>query len=95
MAKATTAAKTATTASTATKVAKTPPSPEHKMRMRIGRTIGRGVWLTGFNAENPDATKLERSAAWNEARKDFTKIGLKALKRLEKTGYQVVEKPTT
>lgn len=89
MAKAT----TATAAPTAPAPAKTPPSPEHKMRMRIGRTIGRGVWLTGYKAEFPDATKEERNLAWNEARKDFTKIGLKTLKTLEKSGYQVVDKP--
>ena len=76
-----------------TKADKDTTSPEHKMRMKAGRTIGRGVWLTGYKAENPDATKEERQAAWNEARKDFTKIGMKALKTLEKTGYQVVEKP--
>lgn len=68
-------------------------SPEHKMRMNIGRTIGRGVWLAGYKVEFPDATKAEQQVAWKEARKDFQKIGLKALKTLEKTGYQVIENP--
>ena len=86
-------AKATTTKTAPAAVQKTPPTPEHKMRMRIGRTIGRGIWLTGYKSEHPDATKEERQAAWNEARKDFTKIGLKALKTLEKTGYQVIEKP--
>ncbi len=80
-------------ATTAKKTVKKEHSPEHKQRMRIGRTIGRSIWLTGYKAEHPQATKEERQAAWSEARKDFTKIGLKSLKTLEKTGYQVVEKP--
>ena len=85
-------------AATATKAAVETPeldaeTVEHRRRMAIGRTIGRGVWLTGFKAENPDATKEEQRVAWEEARKDFTKIGLKALKTLEKTGYQVVDRP--
>ncbi len=67
--------------------------PEHKMRMRVGRTIGRGVWLTGYDAEHPNATKEERAAAWDKDRKDFTKIGLRALKALERKGYQVTERP--
>jgi len=71
---------------------KAPPSPEHKMRMRIGRSLGRGVWLTGYKVENPTATKEERQAAWHEARKDFTKVGMRALKSLEKNGFEVVPK---
>ena len=67
-------------------------TPEHKMRMRIGRTIGRGVWEAGYRAEFPDATKEERKAAWQDARKDFTKVGMRALKTLEKTGFDVVKK---
>ncbi|MEL6959585.1 MAG: hypothetical protein AAGL89_11605 [Pseudomonadota bacterium] len=67
-------------------------TPEHKMRMRIGRTIGRGVWEAGYKVEFPEATKDERKAAWEAARKDFTKIGLRALKTLEKTGFDVVKK---
>ena len=68
-------------------------TPEHKLRMKAGRTIGRGVWSAGHKAEFPDATKEERNAAWQEARKDFTKIGMKGLKALEKNGFQVTEKP--
>lgn len=92
MAKATTKAATKAAPKAA---AKAEATPEHKLRMRVGRTIGRGVWMTGYKAEHPTATKAERQAAWNEARKDFTKIGMKALKTLEKTGYEVVEKPAT
>ena len=84
----------ATAAAAKTTAAKPPldeiRTPEHKLRMRIGRTIGRGVWLASHKAEFPDATKEERKAAWEAARKDFQKIGLKALKTLEKTGFQVV-----
>lgn len=72
---------------------KEPPTEEQKLRMRVGRTIGRGVWMTGYKAEHPEATKEERSVAWEEARKDFTKIGLKALRTLEKTGFEVIKKP--
>jgi len=76
------------------KVAKPRSTAEQQLRKSIGRTIGRGVWITWFKAEFPNATKAERHAAWDEARKDFTKIGLKALKTLEKTGYEVVVKPS-
>ncbi|MBU2992737.1 hypothetical protein Q4555_03980 [Octadecabacter sp. 1_MG-2023] len=86
-----TTTKSTTTATSDAK--KDGPTSEHKLRMRVGRTIGRGVWMTGFKAENPNATKEERRAAWYEVQKDFTKIGMKALKTLEKTGYQVIEKP--
>ena len=68
-------------------------TPEQRLRTRIGLTIGRGVWLAGYKIENPDATSEERKEAWKEARKDFKKIGMKALKTLEKTGFEVVEKP--
>ena len=90
-------AKATTKAATAAKTAAEKPakSPELKMRMKVGRTIGRGVWLTGYKAENPDATKEQRKAAWIEARKDFTKIGLNALKTLEKSGFHVAEKPAS
>ena len=71
------------------------PTPEHKVRMRVARTIARSVWQTGYNAEHPDATNEEKKAAWNDARKDFTKVGMRALKTLEKTGYEVVEKRVT
>ncbi|MCF2904544.1 hypothetical protein L0666_06060 [Octadecabacter sp. CECT 8868] len=89
----TTKSTTTAKAAAASDAKKDGPTPEHKLRMRVGRTIGRGVWLTGFKAENPNATKEERRTAWYEAQKDFTKIGMKALKTLEKTGYQVIEKP--
>lgn len=85
----------ATTGTKSAVIAKVPPSDEQKLRMRVGRTIGRGVWLTGFKAENPNATKDERRAAWDEAREDFTKVGMRALKTLEKTGYQVIAKPAS
>ncbi len=68
-------------------------TPEQKMRLRAGRTIGRGVWLLGFKEEHPTASKEDRNAAWIEVRKDFTKVGMRALKALEKNGYEVVEKP--
>ncbi|MCF2870015.1 hypothetical protein L0664_02950 [Octadecabacter sp. G9-8] len=68
-------------------------TPEHRMRTRVGLTIGRGVWLAGYKIEFPNATADERKAAWKEARKDFKKIGMKALKTLEKNGFEVVEKP--
>jgi hypothetical protein len=83
----------------AKKVAKATPNlgevrtPEHIERMRVGRTIGRGVWLAGYKTEFPNATKEERTAAWQEARKDFTKVGMRALKTLEKNGFQVIQKP--
>jgi hypothetical protein len=41
---------------------------------------------------NTDATAEERKIAWKGARKDFKKIGMKALKALEKTGFEVTEK---
>ncbi len=90
MAKATT--KTATKA-TKKGVAKEDRSPEHVLRMDVSRAIGRGVWLTGYNSEFPDATGADRKLAWKEARKDFTKIGLKALKSIEKNGFKVIEDP--
>lgn len=67
-------------------------SPEKKMRIRAARNIGRGVWVVGYNAENPTATKEDRQAAWHEARKEFTKIGMGALRSLEKSGFEVTEK---
>ena len=66
-------------------------TPEQALRKRAGRSIGRGVWLAGFKAENPDASREDAKQAWNEARKDFTKIGMRALKTLEKAGLKVVE----
>jgi len=83
-------AKTTTATKTAAKIER---SPEHLHRMAVGRTIVRSVWLTGYKVEFPEATTEERKLAWKEARKDFTKIGLKALKTLEKTGYKVIEDP--
>jgi len=68
-------------------------TPEQALRKRAGRTIGRGVWLAGYEAENPNATTEETQAAWAEARADFKKIGMKALKTLEKTGLKVIEDP--
>jgi hypothetical protein len=41
---------------------------------------------------NTDATAEERKIAWKGARKDFKKIGMKALKILEKTGFEVTGK---
>ncbi|MDB4122389.1 hypothetical protein N9573_02360 [Octadecabacter sp.] len=41
---------------------------------------------------NTDATAEERKIAWKGARKDFKKIGMKALKKLEKTGFEATEK---
>lgn len=67
-------------------------TPEHKTRMKAGRTIGRGVWLAGYAAEFPDATKEERNAALQEARKDFTKIGMKGLRALERNGFELIDK---
>ena len=84
-------AATETTTKTAADMAEV-RTPDHLLRRRIGRTIGRGVWEAGYRAEFPDASKEERKAAWEEARKDFTKVGLRALKTLEKTGYEVVQK---
>lgn len=68
-------------------------TPEQSLRKRAGRTIGRGVWMAGFKAEHPNATRDEVKAAWAEARKDFTKIGMRALKTLEKSGLKVIEAP--
>ncbi|KPP93692.1 MAG: hypothetical protein HLUCCA08_05810 [Rhodobacteraceae bacterium HLUCCA08] len=70
---------------------KTALNPEQALRKRAGRTIGRGVWLTGYKAEHPDATREETKLAWAEARKDFTRIGMRALKTLENAGMTVVE----
>ena len=69
-------------------------TPEHRMRARIGLTIGRGVWLAGYKMEFPESTKEERNLAWKDARKDFKKIGMKALKTLEKNDFQVIETPS-
>ncbi|MDA9250000.1 hypothetical protein N9P48_01600 [bacterium] len=41
---------------------------------------------------NTDETAEERRIAWKGARKDFKKISMKALKKLEKTGFEVIEK---
>jgi len=68
-------------------------TPEHRLRTRVGLTIGRGVWLATYKMENPNATAEERKVAWKEARKDFKKIGMKALKTLEKNDFEVIEKP--
>lgn len=65
-------------------------TPEQALRKRAGRTIGRGVWLTGYKAEHPEATREEVKLAWAEARKDFTRIGMRALKTLENAGMKVV-----
>ena len=66
---------------------------EQALRKRAGRTIGRGVWLVGFEASHPNATKEEKKAAWAEDRRDFKVIGMKALRTLEKAGMKVVENP--
>lgn len=73
---------------------KAPLTDEQRLRARAGLTIGRGIWQAGYKAENPEATKEQRSAAWKEVRKEFKKIGMKSLKALEKNGLQVVEKPS-
>jgi hypothetical protein len=67
-------------------------TPEHQLRMKAGRTIGRGVWLATYKADNPGATKAEIKAAKATAKLEFTKIGMRALKTLEKNGFEVVEK---
>lgn len=66
---------------------------EQALRKRAGRTIGRGVWLVGFEAEHPNATNEEKKAAWEKDRTAFKKIGMRALRTLEKTGMKVVEDP--
>lgn len=68
-------------------------TPEQALRRRAGRTIGRGVWLAGFQEEYPDATREDTQKAWGEVRADFTKIGMRALKTLERGGFRVVEAP--
>lgn len=66
---------------------------EQALRKRAGRTIGRGVWMTGYLAENPDASRDDIQIAWKEARSDFSKIGMRALKTLERAGMKVVVDP--
>jgi len=75
-------------------VVKETRSPEQILRSRAGLAIGRGVWLAHFKSENPNATPEERKAAWPLVRKQYKKIGMNALKGLEKNGFQVTEAPS-
>lgn len=69
----------------------TPPlSDEQKQRRRVGRSIGLAFFNAGFKAQNPDATREERKAAWKEARKAQTRIGMRALRQIERAGLAIV-----
>ncbi|MEQ9259102.1 MAG: hypothetical protein RIG84_08380 [Roseovarius sp.] len=66
---------------------KAPLTEEQKSRRRASRAIGFAIFGEQFNAENPDAGRDARKAAWKSSAKQYTKIGMKVLKRLEKAGF--------
>lgn len=70
---------------------KTPLTEEQKTRRRAGRTLGRALWRQEFDAANPEATREERSLAWKTVSKERTKVGMRAMRQLEKAGFQVIE----
>lgn len=72
---------------------KTPLTEEQKLRRRVGKTLARGQWLARFKEENPKASREETAEAWSKVRKEETKIGMRMLKTLEKSGFAVVEAP--
>ncbi|MCI2398581.1 hypothetical protein [Aliiroseovarius subalbicans] len=74
---------------------KTPATPEQKLRRKASRVIGYTVWMDGYRAANPKATKDERKAAWQAARKAQTQVGRKTLKALGKQGMTLVKSPDT
>lgn len=69
---------------------KAPLSDEQKQRRRAGRGIALAFFNASFKAQNPDATKEERKTAWKEARKAQTRIGMRALRQMERAGLAIV-----
>lgn len=77
------------------KTTKTPLTEEQKQRRRVGRSIGLACFNAQFKADHPEAGKEERKAAWKEARKAQTRIGMRALKQLEQAGFTITPPPVT
>jgi len=69
---------------------KTPLTEEQKQRRRVGRSIGLAFFNANYKAQNPDATKEDRKAAWKAARKTQTKIGMRALRQIERAGLAIL-----
>lgn len=63
---------------------------DQKARRRIARAIAQVFWTVDFKKANPDADKAAIKAAWGSARREKTKAALTAMRRLEKSGFQIV-----
>ena len=68
---------------------RTPLTEEQKQRRRVGRKIGHAIFLEQFSAENAEATKEDRQAAWKAERNAHTKLGLRVLKQIERAGFTI------
>lgn len=75
--------------------AKTTKSPDtEKTPMnKAAVMLGRSLWLQKFKAANPDATPEARKAAWEEVKETEKKAARSALRKLERSGLRIVEKP--
>lgn len=72
----------------------TPLTEEQKQRRWAGRKLAFLHFNQQFRAENPEASKEERKAAWKEVRKAQTKIAMRALSHMERAGF-VITVPAT
>lgn len=69
---------------------RTPLTEEQKQRRRVGRSIGLAFFTANYKADNPQASKEDRKAAWKAARKAQTRIGMRALRQIELAGLAIV-----
>lgn len=66
---------------------KTPLTEEQKQRRWVGRKLAFLQFNQQFSAANPEASKEERKAAWNEAKKTQTRMAMRTLTQMERAGF--------
>ena len=68
---------------------KTPLTEEQKQRRWAGRRLAFLHFNQQYRADNPEASKEDRKAAWKEAKKAQTKIALRTLNQMERAGFGI------
>lgn len=68
-----------------------PLNEDQKIRRKMGRIIGWAVWQQEYKTAHPDAEEEAIQVAWNDARENQTKLGMRALRSLEAHGYTFAE----
>lgn len=68
---------------------KAPLTEEQKQRRWAGRKLAFLHFNQQFRAENPEATKEERKAAWKDAKKAQTKMAMRTLTQMERAGFGI------